>query len=136
MRVLIIDDDRVHGESLSELLETRGHEAYFAPTLDEARWLLDLFRFRLAILDHDMPDATGLEVAAALHSIDPGIQPVLMSANDENRRRAAAAGLTPFLSKPIAIEGLLDLMGEIEAGTSIMLRVAYPVAHYRRGSRR
>ena len=131
MRILIIDDDRAHGESLSDLLNTKGHEAYFAPSLDEAAWLLELFRFELALLDHDMPGQTGPEVARVLTTRLPKLQTILMSARDPASRGPSDSRSYPFLGKPIQVPSLLELMANLAAGTSIIRRAPYPVTRYR-----
>ncbi|MCZ6794845.1 MAG: response regulator [Planctomycetota bacterium] len=133
MRILIIDDDRAHGESLSDLLNSRGHEAYFAPSLSEATWLFDLFRFDLAILDHDMPDLTGPQVARKLRTGDPAIRTILMSARESNRESCRALGSVPFLDKPIDVDRLLKLIGDLASpeASSLILRLSFPLERYR-----
>jgi DNA-binding NtrC family response regulator len=134
LRVLIIDDDRFHGEALSDLLNTRGHEAHFAPSLPEADWLLSLFRFQLALLDYDMPEHSGPEVARELHVRDPQVRPVLMSARriDLSSVPQVRDLSMPFLPKPIPIDALLQLIGRFAAGTALTLRLSFPVQRYRR----
>ena len=76
MRLLIIDDDVAHGESLTDLLQTRGHEAYFARSFPEACWLLDLFRFQLAVVDYDMPGLNGPELVRRLRTQDATLKAI------------------------------------------------------------
>jgi DNA-binding response OmpR family regulator len=133
VRILVIDDDQIHGESLVDLLGTRGHEAFYAPTLDEARWLLGLLRFDVALVDHDMPEVTGPQVAHHLLAIAPALRTIVMSARESNRESLAGAGLTdtPFVLKPIRIDGLIALVTHLTAGTSLIPRRGYPVERYR-----
>ena len=133
MRILIIDDDRAHGESLSDLLNSRDHEAYFAPSLSEATWLFDLFRFDLAILDHDMPDLTGPQVARKLQTGDPAIRTILMSARESNRESCQDIGSVPFLDKPIDVDRLLAIIGDLASpeASSLILRLSFPLERYR-----
>ena len=127
MRVLIIDDDRAHGEALADLLASRGHEAYFAPDLDEADWLLGLFRFQLALIDCDMPGRSGHDVATKLAERDPETRLVLMSAR-EAHREACQRRAFPFLAKPIGVDALTALIGQWSAGTSLVRRLSFPIA--------
>ncbi|HLU49756.1 MAG TPA: response regulator [Planctomycetota bacterium] len=139
MRVLIIDDDRPHGESLSDLLNARGHEAYFAPSLPEADWLLELFRFHLALLDWDMPERSGPQVARALVERDPALRPVLMSAREPRPGDLLAekAPPMPFLPKPIRVDTLLALIASLSSDSlSLTLRLEFPLDRYRRPRRR
>ena len=130
MRILIVDDDRAHGESLCDLLNSRGHEAYFASSWPEAEWLLGLFRFELAILDYDMPGVTGPQLARQLREVDPHLHSALMSARELDERRRQEAGPLPFIPKPIRVEDLLDLISEITAPRSshaVTVRLSFPL---------
>ncbi len=134
MRVLIIDDDRAHGETLSDLLNSRGHEAYYAHSLPEVDWLFELFRFPLVILDHDMPGLTGPQFAERLLVRDPELRAIVMSARDVRRELAQGDAELPFLSKPIDIDALLALIitiGGERTGTSLIRRLAFPLQRYR-----
>lgn len=139
MRVLIIDDDRAHGETLSDLLNSKGYEAYFAPSLPEADWLLELFRFHLALLDWDMPERSGPQVARELLERDPALRPILMSAREPSSSLLVAekAPPMPFIPKPIRVDSLLSLIASFTGqSTSLTLRVEFPLDHYRRPRRR
>ncbi len=133
LRLLIIDDDKAHGESLSDLLNTRGHEAYFAPSLAEALWLLDLFAFDLALLDYDMPENSGPQIARKLIAFDSRLRCVVMSARENDDTRQSELGNLPFMSKPIStdelFELLMDAMAEA-AGTSLVVRASFPLVRY------
>lgn len=130
---MIVDDDRAHGESLSDLLNAKGHEAYFAANLSEAKWLLGLFRFHLAILDYDMPGLTGPQVARKLQENCPELRAAVMSARKVSRQRRVELGAFPFLPKPICVEELMALISAStsrEATKSIMVRVSFPLQRH------
>ncbi len=61
-RVLIIDDDRMFGEMLSEMVQTLGQESLYAPTLAEGLRLAAAEPFDVVFLDVRMPEGSGLEV--------------------------------------------------------------------------
>lgn len=130
MRVLIIDDDRAHGESLADLLDSLGHEAYYGASLEDALWLTELFRFELAILDHDMPRHTGLQVAREILARVPGLPTALMSARRIEREALEEFVSTPFLAKPIDTRVVLELIRAIDAGTSLTRRLSFPLDKY------
>jgi DNA-binding NtrC family response regulator len=135
MRVLIIDDDRSHGESLAALLNVRGEEAYFASEIGEASWFLDLFRFDVAVIDYDMPRLIGPEVASELRDRDPRLKAIVMSAHTATSERLEAIGALPFLSKPIQIDALLRLMRELilpGSSSALTLRFNFPLQRLRR----
>ena len=66
MNILVIDDYESYGESLVELLQALGHEAEYAPSYQDAEWLLELFEFEVALLDFDLPVLTGPKIAEEL----------------------------------------------------------------------
>lgn len=135
MRILIVDDDRAHGEALSDLLGSRGHESYHASGLAEAAWFLELFRFDLALVDHDMPDVSGVEACRSLALRAPDLPTVAMSARETHRERCSREAALLFLPKPIAIERLLALLADLESGTSLTVRLEFPVEKYARRTR-
>jgi len=61
-RVLIIDDDRMFGEMLSEMVQTLGQESLYASTLAEGLRLATAQPFDVVFLDVRMPDGSGLEL--------------------------------------------------------------------------
>jgi DNA-binding NtrC family response regulator len=135
MRVLIIDDDRAHGESLSDLLNSRGHDAYFAPNVSEARWLLGLFRFDLAIVDYDMPDGVGPQVARSLEELDPELKAIVMSARQKDVELRRELEHFPFLPKPIRVEELLGAIAHFahqQRGSSLVVRVSFPLERWKK----
>ncbi|MBN1442470.1 MAG: response regulator [Planctomycetes bacterium] len=130
MRIIIVDDDRAHGESLSDLLNSRGHEACFASSGEEAEWLLGLVRFDLAIVDCDMPRLSGPQVARRLLEREPGLRTALMSARELSEEHRLEAGSLPFIPKPIRAEALLDLIhgaGSPPASAAVAVRAAFPL---------
>lgn len=134
MRILVVDDDRSHGESLLDLLQSRGHEALHAQTPEDAGWLLGLLRFDAALIDHDLGASSGVELAARLAQTVPDIRCVLVSARP---RSELAAGSLPFLQKPLALEAVVSLLGDLErekAGTRVIIRAEFPLIRARRGN--
>ena len=128
MRLLIIDDDVAHGESLTDLLQTRGHEAYFARSFPEACWLLDLFRFQLAVVDYDMPGLNGLELFRRLRTQDATLKAIIMSAREPDGRLLEELESTPFLPKPFRVKQLLEAISRTlptPLSSPPMLRVSF-----------
>jgi DNA-binding response OmpR family regulator len=126
LRILVLDDYRSHGESLTDYLQSKGHEAIFAESYRDVGWLLDLFRFDLAILDHDMPEASGPAVAAQLAERTPAVRSVIVSAREPADLHA---GLV-FLRKPVAVEELLRVITAIErerTGSPLVVRSSFQV---------
>jgi two-component system response regulator FixJ len=106
--VAVIDDDPAVLDSLKFLLELAGH---LVSTYGSAAEFLRDYTARPAclILDHHMPQMTGLDLAARLRSAGTAI-PVLLitgSPSPAIRARAAALGVEKVLEKPPGEEDLL-----------------------------
>src|SRR5262245_9549804 len=134
VRILIIDDDARHGESLAELLSSRGYEAYFAPTPEEAEWLLELFRFDLSVIDFDMPAASGPEVARKLLVRLPQLEVAIIPADRAVGSRRELLAELPFFPKPIEAEVFLAFVEKVSAhrrGLPLMRWGPFPIERYR-----
>jgi signal transduction histidine kinase len=109
-KVIIVDDNADAADTLVELLRHTGYEARAAydgaGALDAARrWKPDVM-----VLDLGMPGMDGYQLAEAVRN-DPdlmGTRLVALSGygQDEDRRRARAAGFDAHLVKPVDIEVL------------------------------
>ena len=133
MRILILDDYRTHAESLVDLLESLGHEAIAARDSGDADWLLQLFRFDLAILDFDMPERSGPAVARDFEIRYPEMPSIIMSAHRPEGARRRELGALPFLPKPLdrsILDSLLNAVLRCQAGSPLVLRAFYPVVKY------
>ena len=130
MRILVVDDYRTHGESLAELLQSRGHEAMYAERFADAEWLLGLFRFDIAFLDFDMPGMTGPTIARKIADLYPGVHSVILSARVPEGARRTELGDLPFLEKPVTTAVLFALVERLErerAGSALIPRGVFSI---------
>ncbi|MEP6789910.1 MAG: ATP-binding protein [Ramlibacter sp.] len=116
-RVLVVDDNSDAGDSLADLLQMVGYEVKTAPHATAALALLDSFAPRLALLDIGLPGVDGYQLAGLLRA-DPrasGIRLVALTGygRDNDRARAMAAGFDEHLVKPVNIDRLLQVMGDL-----------------------
>jgi DNA-binding NtrC family response regulator len=133
MRILVIDDDKAHGESLIDLLASLEHEGLYATGYEDAQWLFELFQFDVVILDFDMPRTTGPVAAARLAQRFPDMLTVIVSAHEPTEERREQIGDLHFLPKPIAptaLEALLQAVERSRLGTELMRRAAFPLVKY------
>ena len=119
--VAIVDDDHAVRESLQFLLETVGHPV---ETFASAAEFLKAEKQRIAclILDHHMPEMTGLELAERMRADGADIPILLVTASPSPVivTRAAEVGVNRVLEKPATEEDLLDF---IDAATKSGARV-------------
>ena len=116
-RVLLVDDNGDAAESLAELLRMVGYDVRTAGHANQALALLDDFSPQLGLLDIGLPDIDGYELAARLRA-DQRCRALRLVAltgygRDNDRAKALAASFDDHLVKPVAIERLLQVIGEL-----------------------
>jgi signal transduction histidine kinase/ActR/RegA family two-component response regulator len=104
LRVLVADDNADAAESLSALLQLKGHEVRVAHDGEQAVRLAADFRPDLAFLDIGMPRMDGYQAAQALRAL-PGMDKLRLVALTgwgaaQDRARSRAAGFDQHLLKP------------------------------------
>lgn len=111
VKVLVVEDNRDSAESLRKLLYYSGYEVAVAFTGKEGLHTAKRMRPDVVLCDIGLPDSNGFVVAAALRE-EPetsGARLIAVTAygEDEDRRRALAAGFDLHLVKPVDPEVLL-----------------------------
>jgi DNA-binding response OmpR family regulator len=107
-RILVIDDQHLIRDLLTQLLEADGHQVFVAPSGREGLILARALPCDLIMLDVDMPGLSGLEVCAELkRGAETAQVPVIfisgrLSAND--LQQMAEVGAAGFLPKPFLLE--------------------------------
>jgi PAS domain S-box-containing protein len=104
-KILVVDDNQDAANTLSLLLRLAGHDVRTAHGGQAALTLATEFEPELALLDIGMPDLDGYEVARRLRLTDQGKNVRLIAltgwGQDEDKRRARAAGFDDHLTKPV-----------------------------------
>jgi two-component system sensor histidine kinase/response regulator len=105
IRVLVLDDLAENLRLMGELLAQAPVDVSFAKSGVQAVRLAKLARFDLAILDLNLPDLDGFEVARRLRETQPSCGLIYCSAfNDRSRRdRAFNEGAIDFIEKPFEV---------------------------------
>ena len=118
LRILLVEDNRVNQKIAIRLLEKRGHRATLAANGKEALEALAQASFDLVLMDVHMPDMDGIEATIAIREKEKSTglhQPVVAMtalAMKGDRERCLAAGMDGYLSKPIDLQQLDDLLAE------------------------
>ncbi len=107
--VLIVDDSNLARMMMRNVISKNflNWEIMEAHNGTDAIQLATAQQPNLALLDYNMPDMNGLDLAFELMRIHPNLQIYLVTANiqDATRHRAEAAGVG-FITKPISVEQL------------------------------
>jgi two-component system response regulator AtoC len=107
--ILIVDDDDVIQETLSDVLKKRGYEIFLASSGKEALEMLKKHLIDLILLDIRLPDIDGLEVLKKIKEIDSEILVIMMTAVCTDIPTAVAAmksGAYHYLNKPFELDEL------------------------------
>jgi len=105
-KILVVDDDPVVGKSIGRVLSSKGYAVISARNGEEALAKLETEKYDLVFTDIKMPGMNGLEVAERVKASQPWLPVVIVTGygTDANEARAAAAGVSGFLRKPLSPE--------------------------------
>lgn len=112
MRLLLVEDDRMIGESLRQALRDEGYAVDWVYDARAAHSTLASERFDLVLLDIGLPQpelhGTGLDVLRALRGRRDSTPVILLTARDALSDRVAGldAGADDYLVKPFELDEL------------------------------
>ena len=116
-RVLVVDDNADAAESLALLLYTAGAEVRIANDGPAGLQAADEFRPHAVLLDLGMPGMDGFEVARRLRADarQAGLVIVALTGwgQEEDRHRTRSGGFDRHLTKPVDVDGLLDILSRV-----------------------
>jgi two-component system, NtrC family, response regulator HydG len=109
-RILVVDDDKDHAESIVDLLELRGYGVEAAHSGEDALELFARRPFDLTIMDVKLPGINGVETFFQLRKTRPGAQAIMMTGLnlDELIASAVGNGVAEILRKPFAMADLIN----------------------------
>ncbi|MDX6203426.1 MAG: hypothetical protein QOJ83_2926 [Frankiales bacterium] len=109
--VLVVDDDLGLQSTLCEILKLAGVEADGVGTAGEATRWIDEHSPDLVVLDQQLPDASGLQLAAMLRARLPLLPIVLLTGYVSAQSAIAAVGLVDdYLTKPVPPTELIKVV--------------------------
>ncbi|MCC7011241.1 MAG: sigma-54-dependent Fis family transcriptional regulator [Planctomycetes bacterium] len=109
-RILVVDDERMVRWSLRQALERVGYQVDEASTAAEALEHSGREAPDVVLLDHRLPDKTGLEVLRVLLKATPRLPVVMITAHAsiDGAVEAMKEGAFHYLSKPFEVEDVLQ----------------------------
>jgi two-component system, NtrC family, response regulator HydG len=115
-RVLIVDDDTDHAESLADVIEMRGHTVQLAHSGEEAVGQFRGADFDFVLLDVKLPGINGVEAFLEMKKIRPAAQVMLMTGYSVEQlvARAIEGGALGVLHKPFAALQVLELLSQVK----------------------
>jgi two-component system sensor histidine kinase BarA len=115
--ILVVEDDPTNQLIVGSMLRGAGHRVLTADDGEHALALLREHVFDVVLMDWQMPDMDGLAVtrlirAGAVGAYGQQVPIVALTANAfaEDRTACLAAGMNDFLTKPVLLRQLLDVV--------------------------
>jgi signal transduction histidine kinase/CheY-like chemotaxis protein len=122
-RVLVVDDNATNRRIYESQLRHWGLQSVSVATPHEAIQCLRQQKFDLALVDFEMPEMNGLELAQWVASIGiaPEMRIILSSSSGITRRDVLADGsdqpFHAFVTKPVRSDHLREVIGRLLSGT-------------------
>lgn len=112
-RVLVVDDDLLVREIVSETLIEAGFETATTRDPEKARQLLERHapgHFECVVTDYLMPGSNGIEFARAVLERDPSLRVLMLTSQDDKEvvKASLRGGIFDFLEKPVKAPALLE----------------------------
>ncbi len=106
--VLIVEDETILCEEIAECLGRAGLDVQTAHSGSSALRQAAAFQPRVALLDYNLPDTTGVELAARLRGRLPDMAIIMMSGRIDglSEQILAAIGIKVFVNKPLPLGAL------------------------------
>jgi PAS domain S-box-containing protein len=122
LRIVVVDDNRDAADTCAMVLELSGHAVQTSYTAHAALELGETFQPHALLLDIGLPDLDGYQLAAKIRAAPWGRNAMLVAVTgwgqEQDRRRAMAAGFDYHLTKPISPEKLESLLQPLSAAVT------------------
>ena len=108
IRVLVVDNDPAHAETISDSLSSVGYECKVATSGGEGAELLKKATFEIVVSDLKMPDVGGLEILALCNEVLPDAEVILVTGHGtvQSAVEAMQQGAFNYLLKPLDLKQL------------------------------
>jgi two-component system response regulator QseB len=108
MRLLLVEDDEMFGESLQGGIKNEGYIVDWVKNADEAFFAIATYTYDLILLDLCLPDYSGLELLKKIRDLGNRIPIIITTAKDtiEDRIIGLDAGADDYLIKPFSLNEL------------------------------
>jgi two-component system copper resistance phosphate regulon response regulator CusR len=116
VRILVVEDEALLQDSLARGLRQAGHAVDTAGSLREALSKLGLDPYDALVLDLNLPDGSGLDLARTLRKTGASLIILALTARDSIPDRVAGldAGADDYLVKPFSLDELQARLRALE----------------------
>ncbi len=122
--LLLVEDDPAFSQMLRWELEELGYQLIVANNCHEARAHCCSRQFLVVVLDLDLPDGDGMDLAEELIRHCSGMRVIICSGRHQRReiKPDAESAICAVLTKPVSIAHLTQLLAEIQPGSGSQRR--------------
>ncbi|HEX3953690.1 MAG TPA: response regulator [Stellaceae bacterium] len=122
-KVLIVDDDIDHAESIGDVLEMRGHETQIATSGEEGLARFTGEEFDFVLLDVKLPGINGVDTFLQMKKARPLARVMMMTGYSvgELVAQAMEGGALGVLHKPFSAAQVLDMLSQLPAAGKLLL---------------
>ena len=115
VNILLVEDDKSFGYVLSEYMSLKNYKVTWKENVSDALESLDKNSFSLVILDINLKNESGYEVAAVMKEKTPNIPFIFLTARDLkiDQLKGYQLGAEEYITKPIDEEILLAKIAAI-----------------------
>lgn len=112
--ILIIDDDKIIGRSLAEILRMEGYETNVVETGEDAIDIAQDKFFNINLIDLKLPDVSGIEILKIFRRKYPSRMNIIITgyATLQNSIEALNLGANAYITKPIDPQKLDSMLKE------------------------
>jgi DNA-binding NtrC family response regulator len=113
--ILVVDDEPSICELLRLALADGGHTVEAAADVGAAIARIDEARFDIAMIDKNLPDGSGFDVARHLARRQPACEMILMTGypSRQSAVEALRLGMAEYLEKPLDLDALHECLGRV-----------------------
>ena len=110
--VLLVEDEPINAEMVGYMLQCMGHQVTVSYTGDDAIIRVSESAFDCVLLDINLPDINGLEVARIMKEGRPDLPIIALTANAHRNDKEASlqAGIRYHLVKPVTFQELKNTL--------------------------
>ncbi|MGV3507767.1 MAG: response regulator, partial [Sphingobacteriaceae bacterium] len=115
-KILVAEDNLINQKLIIRVLNKLGYEVALANNGVEVLEMLTKENYELIFMDVQMPEMDGLEATQLIRKtceIQPIIVAMTANAMAEDKEECLNAGMNDYLSKPIQLEGLTEMLRSI-----------------------
>ena len=130
MRILLVEDDKMLGQTVKQAIEQDSHVVDLVENADDCETAIATTSFDLILLDINLPDKSGIEILKDIRNSKNNIPVLMLTARDSVSQKIEGlnSGADDYLVKPFDLE---ELLARINALSRRSKGIASPTLIYK-----